>query len=136
MHLVPRRRRFRTIDFFGAPLAATFNAFNKFPVDIQETDKAFVVEAELPGYKKDNITVKFTQGTLVIEAKHEQSIDKEHENKYLYRERSYGSFRRSFGFAEDINEDAIEANFQDGVLKIILPKSNTEEKKHRNIPIN
>ena len=135
MHLIfPRRRRFRAIDFLDVPLHP---AYSQFPVDIQETDKAFLVEAELPGFKKDNITVQFMQGTLTIEAQQEREISKEQENKYHYRERSYGSWRRSFCFVEeDINEEAIKADFKNGILKIILPKLNPEPKQHRTIPIN
>ena len=97
--------------------------------DLKETDTAFVVEAELPGFKKENITVEYKDNRLVIEAKKEEESKEEKEN-YVRRERHYGEVSRRFR-VEGIKADEINAAYKDGVLTVTLPKiePTAEEKK-------
>ena len=91
-------------------------------VDVSETDKAYEITAELPGMDEKNVEVKVANGVLTI--KGEKQDEKEEKKKdYHMRERSYGSFERSFQVPDGVDADKIEANFKKGVLTVILPKS-------------
>lgn len=97
--------------------------------DLKETDTAYIVEAELPGFKRENISVEYKGNNLLIEAKKEEEKKEEKEN-YVRRERYYGEVARRFR-VEGIKTDQINAEYKDGVLKVTLPKiePSTEEKK-------
>ena len=102
-------------------------------VDIFDTDNAIVIKAELPGIKKDNVSIDVKGNVLTI--KGERSFDKEiKEENYYRKERSFGKFQRSFTLPEAIKPEAIKANFKNGVLEIEVPKP--EEKKPKQISIN
>jgi HSP20 family protein len=91
-------------------------------VDVFEKDDRFVVKAELPGMKEKDIDVSVVGNRLVIrgERKAESEVKKE---DYYYSERSYGSFSRSIDIPSDVDAKKIEANYDDGVLEINLPKT-------------
>lgn len=92
-------------------------------VDIQETDKEYVIKAELPEVKKEDVKVTLNEGVLVIQG--ERSMEKEEgepKGKYHRIERSYGSFARSFSLPEDVASDSISAEHKDGMLYVHLPK--------------
>jgi HSP20 family protein len=90
-------------------------------VDIVESDKAYELTAELPGMDEKNIEVKVANGGLRI--KGEKKEEKEEKQKdYYLSERRYGSFERYFRVPEGVDTDKIEASFNKGVLKVILPK--------------
>lgn len=90
-------------------------------LDIFEKDDRFVVKAELPGMKEDDIDVSVVGDTLTIkgEKKTEEEIDEE---DYYHMERTYGSFLRSISLPSNVNADKIEAKYEDGVLEVSLPK--------------
>ncbi|ERI89768.1 Hsp20/alpha crystallin family protein [Clostridiales bacterium oral taxon 876 str. F0540] len=114
-------------------LTAMSNMHGNFKVDLKETDVNYLVEAELPGVKKEAITIDFDNNYLVISAKREDSIEDKKEN-YVRRERHYGEFKRSF-YIDNVDENNIDAYFNDGVLKITLPKLNKGKEKKRKIDI-
>lgn len=87
---------------------------------MRETDKNFTVDADLPGFKKEDVNVSYKDNYLTIKAKREEEVKEEKEN-YIRQERSTGEVMRRF-YVEDVDEDAIDAEFKDGVLKIVLPK--------------
>lgn len=100
---------------------------DRLPVDIEETDKALLVHAEVPGLKREELKIDFQDQVLTIEAKSAQvedsSKDKEQETAGLvYRERSRASLRRGFRFKQDIDAGKIKAKLAHGVLTITLPK--------------
>jgi HSP20 family protein len=91
-------------------------------VDITEDDKEYLVKADLPEMKKEEIRVNVEEGVLAVSG--ERKAEKEEKNKKFHRiERSYGSFMRSFTLPEDANGSKVSAEFKDGVLKVHLPKS-------------
>jgi len=94
------------------------------PVDVTETDKAYVIEAELAGYTQKEVEVNVDKHVLKLssakQSKPEEDNDKK--SKSLVRERYYRAFERSFSLPEDIDEGAIEGEFSDGVLTITMPK--------------
>jgi spore coat protein M/HSP20 family protein len=91
------------------------------PVDIYETEKAYVIEAELAGYKQDEVAVNVDKHVLRISSD-KQSLKDADGKKNLVRERIYKKFERSFSLPEDVEENQIEGEFADGVLTITLPK--------------
>jgi len=102
-------------------------------VDIFDTDNAIVIKAELPGIKKDDVSIDVKGDVLII--KGERFFDKEiKEEDYYRKERSFGKFQRSFTLPDAVNPEAIKANFKNGVLEIEVPKP--EGKKPKQININ
>ncbi len=94
--------------------------------DIYEKDNNYVVEMDLPGFKKEDIKIECNRGNLIVtaEKKHE---DEDKNKKYLRRERSYGKYSRSF-YLGDIDEERINAEFHHGTLRITIPKKD----EHKN----
>jgi len=101
-------------------------------VDIQEKDGKYILKAELPGMKKDDIHVDIENGVLSI--KGERKLEDEEKKENYHRiERVYGTFRRSFRLPENVKEDQIKAKYKDGILEITLPIK--EEAKPKAIPV-
>jgi HSP20 family protein len=100
------------------------DAFADFtpPVDIQETDNEFIVKADLPEIKKEELKVHFQEGVLAIEGERRQ--EKEEKGKRFHRvERDYGKFVRRFAMPTEIDPGKLRAEFKEGVLIIYLPKA-------------
>jgi HSP20 family protein len=94
-------------------------------VDVVETEKDFQLQVALPGFKKENIELAFEEGKLTIAGERKfNTEDKEH--KYHFIETNYGKFKRTFSLPENINEGSIEAQFENGLLLVVVPK---DEKK-------
>jgi HSP20 family protein len=104
------------------------NALPRLNVDVAEKNGAYVVKGELPGVKKEDIriTVDGAQVTLEAEVKQEKSTDNE---RVLHTERSYGKVSRAFTLPQEVDEAAVEARFQDGVLELKLPKKQAAARK-------
>ncbi len=110
-------------------------AFEAFKTDIRDLGDKFVLEAELPGFEKGDINIDLKDGMLTISAEHKESNDKkDKEGNYIRRERSYGSFSRSFDVT-NIDESAIDASFKNGVLELTLPKKEDKEEPVKKIEI-
>lgn len=118
-------------SFFSDDFVAPMTSFgNSFRVDLKETEKEYMIEADLPGVNKEAIDIEYDSNYLIISAKREETVEDKKDN-YVRRERSFGEFRRSF-YIDNIDKDKIDASFKDGVLNISLPKSeshNTNKKK-------
>ena len=108
------------------PLSAT----KSFKVDVKDLGSAYELTAELPGIKKENISLNYDKDYLTIKTtvdKEEKSDDDAKETaKYLRRERYYGEMQRSF-YIGDIDSDNIKASYKDGVLTVTLPKATKKE---------
>ena len=103
-------------------------AGNLMKTDIQEMKDGYKMEVDLPGFKKDEITVELDDGYLTISAA--RGLDKDEQDKngtYIRRERYAGNMSRSFYVGEDITETDIHAKFENGILMLDIPKK--EEKK-------
>ena len=104
------------------------------PVDLVERNDGYELQAELPGLKQDQIEVKLSDGMMTI--KGEKSSERvEDKDDYHLQERSYGSFQRSFRIPSGVDSEKIKARFENGVLKITLPKSSSAIEKERKIEI-
>lgn len=97
-------------------------------VDIKETDKAFSIEAELPGMSKDDVKVTVQDGVLSIQGERRQE-EETGDRKHHRVERVYGSFIRRFTLPENVDENSIQANFRNGVLALTLTKAEPAEPK-------
>lgn len=105
-----------------------------FRVDVRDENDKFVIEAELPGVKEDNISLSYNDNVLTIAADVKSNKDEKKDN-YVYCERKVGHMERRFNI-ESIKQDEIVANFENGVLMINLPKQNIEKPQPRKIEIN
>ena len=93
-----------------------------FRTDVSDDGKSFTVEAELPGFKKEDIHLDLNDECLTISAEHSENKDESDEKKnFIRRERYYGSFSRSFDVT-GIDTEAIKAEYTDGILKLTLPR--------------
>lgn len=138
-----RRNNLSERDDFFAPFLKSFfnddlfsgtnNAYMNFKVDLKETEDNYLVEAELPGIKKEDIDVDFDNNYLVISAKRDDMVEDKKES-YVRRERHYGQFKRSF-YIDNADAGKIEASFSEGVLKITLPKLNKLNERKTRIDI-
>ena len=91
-------------------------------VDISETEGEYLIKAELPEVKKEEVKVTVENGVLTLQGERRQ--EKEEKGKKFHRvERSYGSFVRSFSLPETVDEGAVKAEYKDGVLNLHLPKA-------------
>jgi HSP20 family protein len=102
------------------------------PVDIQETDDAYRIHAELPGMTKDDIQITLENNVLRLSGERKLEKDVKKEN-YHRIERTYGAFSRSFALPTQVSPDKVEAKFENGVLSIVVPKA--EQAKPRRIAI-
>ena len=105
--------------FFGNSNAA----LPDFRTDIRDAGDRFVLEAELPGFSKEDIKLDVKDGILTISAQHSENKDeKDDKGSYIRRERRYGSFTRSFDVT-GVDEEHITASYNNGVLELNLPKA-------------
>ena len=110
------------------------HAKNVMKTDVREMDDSYEVVIDLPGFKKDEIEVQLENGYLTISAA--KGLDKDEtdkQGKYLRQERYAGSMSRSFYVGEDITEEDIHGKFENGILKLDIPKveaKKVEQKKH------
>ena len=96
--------------------------------DVRETESTYELAVDLPGFKKDEVNVELKEGYLTIQASKGLDKDETDKNgKFIRRERYAGSCSRSFYVGEEVRPEAVSAKFEDGILKISLPK--VEEKK-------
>lgn len=123
-------------DFFNFP-AVERKAETTVPaVNVKETENSFIVEAAIPGVKKENVKVELNENVLSISSEVKNEAN-ESNDKYTRKEYSYSSFKRSFTIDEDaINTEAIDAKFADGILSIVLPKKEAKEPEQKIKTIN
>ena len=105
-----------------------------FKTDIRETDEDYIVEAELPGMDKDDINVELQDDCLVISAERTEEEEVENED-YIRRERRGGRYQRRFQL-DNVKEEEIEAEYDNGVLTVTLPKEEPGKGRRRTIDIN
>ncbi len=103
-----------------APVQTAMSGFVSFKVDVQDFSDRYELHAELPGVKKEDISLCYDKGYLTIQATN-QAEEVLGEGRYLRRERRYGEFARSF-YIDGIDKEAIKADFENGVLSVVLPK--------------
>lgn len=122
-------------DFFNdSMLPSIFGAAgNPIRADIRETEKEYIVEAEIPGVNKEDIKLDLRDDTLTVSVEHNEQVNEENEN-YIRRERRYGAYSRSF-YVENVTHEAVTAKYNDGILTVTLPKENTGKINRHKIDI-
>lgn len=141
MFITPYERKIRTVwnpfreldeiekSFFGRDMTS-------FKTDIRDNGQSFILEADLPGFKKEDINIDLAGGYLTIKAERKSEYeDSDKKGNYVRCERSYGSYQRSFSL-DGIDENAISASLSDGVLKLTLPKLEKKLPETRRLEIN
>ena len=113
-------------NFFGNPFFAKGHASFVPAVNISEEETKFSIEVSAPGFDKTDFKVEVDKGMLSVSAEHKNESNVKEKN-YTRKEFNYGSFKRSFSLPEGINEEAIDAKYENGVLNISLPKKEKEK---------
>ena len=109
------------------------HAQNMMKTDVRETDNSYELDIDLPGFKKDEISVQLDNGYLSISAS--KGLDKDEENKngkYIRRERYAGAMNRTFYVGDNLTQQDIQAKFEDGILKISVPKKDVQQVSQNN----
>jgi HSP20 family protein len=120
-------------DFFKRSGGELFTL--KFPaVNILEEKDDFLVEMAVPGFNKNDFKIKVEEDMLTIEAEVEEKKE-EVEKNYTRKEYTHQSFSRSFRMPENVKEDSIKAQYEDGMLKLILPKAEITQKPTKEIKV-
>jgi HSP20 family protein len=117
------RRMFRPVRWEGETAAP------EIKVDVEETDKAYVVKAEIPGVKKEDIDVQIDDNVVSIRAESKREKKVEEKGKVIREERYYGSMLRSFSLGYDVDQAEANAKYTDGILELTLPKKTTAAAK-------
>lgn len=107
---------------------------NVMKTDVKETENGYELDIDLPGFKKDEVNAQLENGYLKIEAvKNVNNDEKDRNGKYIRRERYAGTMSRSFYVGDSVSQEEIHAKFEDGILKLAIPKKDpkkVEEKKY------
>ena len=112
-------------DFFGDNLKKQ-SYFGK--TDIKELKDNYLLEIELPGFNKEDIKAEINNGYLIVTAAHNENKDeKDKEGKYIRKERYTGQFTRSFYIGDNITQEDIKGKFENGLLKLEVPKKEVKE---------
>ena len=115
-------------DFFNSP------QLRSFKTDIRDDGDKFVLEAELPGFEKEDIRLDITGDTLTLSAEHKTETEDKKKDNYIRRERTFGSYQRSFDLT-GIDTDKIEAGYKNGILELTLPKMTETKPETRRLEI-
>ena len=103
-------------------------------LNLAETNNEIVLKAEVPGMDPKDIDISLSDGTLTIKGEKKQEKEEKEEGYHLV-ERSYGSFTRTIELPREVQSDKINASYKNGVLKIVLPKSEKAKKKEVKIKV-
>lgn len=126
---------FRYLDNMEKNLFTGFGDVSHFRCDIQDKGDSYFMEAELPGFQKEDIAIDVNGDTLVITARHNsESGEKDEQGNYVRRERKFGSYSRSFDLT-GIDAEKIKASYNNGILELTLPKKEEPTGATRSIQI-
>ena len=123
-------------DFFDSMLRAWDNYSQRIPaVDVEETADKYIIKAEMPGWSEKDVKITLDKHVLHISGEVNESEKNEDGKKYLIRERRHTSFERSFSLPDGLDENAISADFENGILTVTLPKTPEEQPKRIEVKI-
>ena len=128
----------QNVDFGFGDSQANENSLFKPQVDIKENKNEYIIEIDIPGVKKKDVSLEVLDNTLFIQGeKSHEKEDKNNKEGYHLIERTYGSFRRVLNLPNDADEESIDARFSDGVLQLTITKKELKkpEEKGRKIDI-
>ncbi|MGN0639273.1 MAG: Hsp20/alpha crystallin family protein [Huintestinicola sp.] len=132
--LTPFEKAFGVFDPF-ADFEKDGKRISACRTDIREEDDRYVMESELPGFDKQDISIDITGSSLTLKAEHSENNDEKDKNgRYIRRERTFGSYQRSFDIS-GIDADHISADYKNGILIMILPKKQPDVPVSRRLEI-
>ena len=121
-------------EFFNeSAFPAFFSSGSSMRADIRDTEKEYIIEAEIPGVRKEDIKLDLRDDVLTISVEHNEEINEERTN-YVRKERKYGSFGRSF-YVDNVNHEGVTAKYENGILTVNLPKNEGTVKNRHKIDI-
>lgn len=123
-------------DFFGSDLFPTRLGVNVPSVNIKETPKDYVLEVAAPGLEQKDFNIEVVNDTLTISAeKEDEKEEKQDKNGFSRREYSFNSFSRSFLLPENVKQNDIDAKYENGILKVTVPKVEETPKEPKKIKV-
>lgn len=120
--------------FSGLPGGIT-EGYNSVPVNVHESKDAYHLEVSAPGLNKEDFNVNLDNGLLTISYEKKEEAKSTDDHKTLRREFNYRSFKRSFTLNDDVNAENIQAKYENGILKVYLPKTEPAQSGNRQISI-
>ena len=123
--------------FFGRPFGSFFDttAFTKIRTDVTDEGDHYLLEADLPGFEKKDITLDIQNDTLIVRDERKSKVEeKDKKDKVIRMERSYGSYTRSFDIS-GVDTNNISAKYENGVLRLTLPKAEPKLPEGRHLEI-
>ena len=126
---------FRVFDRFPFFKENDFDLPKMMKTDVKEFDDRFELSAEVPGFAKDEVEISIENNVMIIKAEHKEQNEKKEDGKIISSERSFSSSQRSFVIPEGVKLDEIKASSEDGVLKIVMPKTEEVKKEVKKIEI-
>ena len=108
--------------------------FTQIPLDILESDGKVIVKAAVPGISPDELEITVEKNVLTIKGEHRHEVVSE-DTKVFRRENTYGAFQRSIRLGENLNTEAVEANFKNGIVTVTIPRKEEEKPKSLRIPV-
>ncbi|MBQ8235275.1 MAG: Hsp20/alpha crystallin family protein [Clostridia bacterium] len=128
------RRALRYDPFFFVDREASFSAPVAFRTDIKDEGAHFLIEAELPGFKKEEIDISLEKDVLTVRAQRKEEKEEKDASGYVRKERHYGSYSKSFDLS-GIDSEQISASLENGILTLKLPKKEKEVPTARKIAL-
>ena len=111
----------------------SFQTSSMMNTDVEESDNAYMVTMDIPGVHKEDVHAELNDGYLTITASSNSSHDdKDEKDNYIRRERFSGTMSRSFYVGEDVTQEDIKAKFEDGILKLSVPKKDKKAVEQTN----
>lgn len=126
MMLVPRRN-FDVFDNFFDDEIFSRKERNLMKTDVVEKADKYIIDIDLPGFEKENISLSLADGYLKISAKADRETSSNNDEKFVCKERFHGECARSFYLGNEIIEEDINAEFKNGILKIEIPKKEADK---------
>lgn len=114
-------RMFENFPFFSSNFAEKFSP----RIDISETEDKIIIESEISGIKKDDLKITLQDNIITIEGE-KKNVSEDNKKNYIRNERVFGSFKRCFTLPTEVDNDKVDASFENGILKIELTKKEPE----------
>lgn len=111
------------------------SAARKMSTDVKELNDGYEIDMELPGIKKEDVTVELKDGYLTVSAQNKSDNKTEENGKYIRQERYYGKYQRSFFVGDEIDKADVKAKFENGILELKVPKKEPKQPEHQYISI-
>lgn len=137
MALIPSRNLSPFREFFDNDFSPErLTGGTDLAMDVYEEEGNVIAKMNLPGIDPDDVSVNLDKNRLTISGEYSSEKEKGDDKRYSYRERRYGSFSRSVRLSSQVDDEAAEANYEDGVLTVSIPKIEEAETTGREITIN